>query len=193
MEEVVLAKLDSDVVAGIAQAIATVIAVVIGYGLSVAADRRARDRANEMTAQERRLSTLVELVEALDELSQELRDVIQALAPVLFIDPSRATAAASRDAALASARRHCERGIERMRSAERRVGRLALKGRLIGQPAELQQNIERGWGTAQATVAAALSALAGEADAPGGLPPRQQELNEVVGVLLEQGRKLHEA
>ena len=57
--------MDSGIVAGLVQAGATVVAVVIGYGLSVLNDRAARKRERGRESRERQLQAIVDALEAL--------------------------------------------------------------------------------------------------------------------------------
>lgn len=126
--------LDSNAVAGAIQALATVVAVVIGYGLSVLSERKTRRVMEDAAERERRLEAIVGLVDLLDEARGGVDVVGKALAPFAAAVAAEAsqTAAAKRVAGLTAAVQSVGATADELELTERRLGRQAIAMRVLG-------------------------------------------------------------
>ena len=183
------AALDSNTLAGAVQAIATVIAVVIGYGLSALSEKRTRRAMEHAADRERRLNAVIGLIDLLEEARSRAELVWKAVEPYPALDASApATTKAKQDAALTAAVQGILPLADELRSTERQVGRQAIAIRVLGFDKSVVDSSDRAYGLVNALVAG-LEGTPTELAASGDRLTRvATELGELIDGLVETGR-----
>jgi len=179
--------LANEVVAGIAQAVATVIAVVVGYGLSVLSDRKTRQSVLDSQDRDRRLEALVDIVDNMMQLREAVAAAANALSPVRDPSNASATAKASHDAALSTAQRSVQPIIADASQRARVVTRLGLAMRVLGSDPALQALTTAAGEQCTAAVAIMAQAAGDPVNSIAVLTEAGQQLDASIEKLLDAG------
>lgn len=124
--------LNSDVISGLSQAVATISAVVIGFGLSWWSERAGRKHVLEASSRDRKLTTIIDAMLGLSTARALLAAAHDRLAGFATLADATATQQASKRAQEGSLRNALAQDADLIRSVVDTLGRLGLTFAVFG-------------------------------------------------------------
>lgn len=185
-----LLAIDSNVLAGLTQAAATIVGVGLGYGLSVLNERANRKHLDEAQRQQRRLAAVVESIDALSSIQDVVGGIAGELAQALDKNAATGTANASKLAAIAGIRRSRADELFAVRRSSQQLSRIALTIDLLGLPEDVKVAAKIASSNARLLVDEVEAAMSGGVETSDALFVRMADVENSVERLLALGRAL---
>ena len=131
-----MAGSDSDLLAGLVQATATVAAVLVGYLLSILAERRAWQRRKAEQIRERRLQALIDFIDSTSAGIEWLGTAESRLDEMAQVDMQTSTSAAAREAMMTGARLSMDSLLDELTQVRREATRRLVALRILQLPTD---------------------------------------------------------
>jgi uncharacterized membrane-anchored protein YhcB (DUF1043 family) len=173
-----------------AQAVATVVAVLVGWALGYLSDRRTRRTLKRENERERRIEAVVGVLDGLTVASDACEQILNKLAGSLTIDPATPSGAVQQQTALHEARVSGDGARLALQGASVATIRASLLAKLLDLPSKIAGLVAEAPELVRSLSDDVTQALSGDSDALARLAPQLRQTRLLILQLIDEGKVL---